>query len=51
MIGPDTVCYFSYKRRRRADVHFWKVVKKTLAVEYILDDPDQTIYARDNIFL
>lgn len=32
-------------------MQFMKVLKKTLAVEDVLDDPDQAIYARDNIFL
>ncbi|KAK6396626.1 hypothetical protein LTR65_008524 [Meristemomyces frigidus] len=51
LIGPETVCYFCYKRRRRADIHFMKAVKRNLAVEDVLDDPDRAIYASENIFL
>ncbi|WPB01855.1 uncharacterized protein RHO25_006487 [Cercospora beticola] len=51
LIGPNTVCYFCFKRRRRADMHFLKAVKKQFLVEDVLDDPDQQSYARENIFL
>ncbi|KAI5359992.1 Putative lysine methyltransferase, S-adenosyl-L-methionine-dependent methyltransferase [Septoria linicola] len=51
LIGPSTVCYFCFKRRRRADMHFLKAVKKQFLVEDVLDDPDQPSYARENIFL
>jgi hypothetical protein len=52
LIGPHTVCYFCFKRRRRADMHFLKAVKKLFVVEDVSsDDPDQPSYARENIFL
>ncbi|KXT17621.1 hypothetical protein AC579_10161 [Pseudocercospora musae] len=51
LIGPNTVCYFCFKRRRRADMHFLKAVKKMFVVADVVDDPDQLSYARDNIFL
>lgn len=51
LIGTNTVCYFCFKRRRRADMHFLKVVKKMFLVEDITDDPDHESYARENIFL
>ena len=51
LIGPKTVCYFCFKRRRRADMHFLKAVKKQFVVEDVSDDPDQPSYARENIFL
>ncbi len=51
LIGPQTVCYFCFKKRRRADSRFMSVVNKRFAVEPVLDDPDRTAYARENIFL
>ncbi|KAK4496319.1 hypothetical protein PRZ48_012299 [Zasmidium cellare] len=51
LIGPDTVCYFCFKRRRRADMHFVKAVKKMFLVEDVTDDPDSASYSRENIFL
>ena len=51
LIGPNTVCYFCFKKRRRADTHFMKAIRKVLAVEDVMDDPDRDIYARENIFL
>ncbi|EOD49237.1 putative nicotinamide n-methyltransferase protein [Neofusicoccum parvum UCRNP2] len=51
LIGPNTVCYFCFKRRRRADLHFIKAIKKTFDVQEVLDDPDKDVYARQNIFL
>lgn len=51
LIGPDTVCFFCFKRRRRADMHFLKAIKKVFLVEEVMDDPDQPSYSRENIFL
>ncbi|KAK4896553.1 Protein-lysine N-methyltransferase efm6 [Elasticomyces elasticus] len=51
MIGPKTVCYFCFKRRRRADMHFLKAAKKAFVVEDVEDDPDRATYARENIHL
>ena len=51
LIGPDTTCYFCFKKRRRADLHFMKAVKKSFLVEDIADDPDCDVYARENILL
>ncbi|EME44476.1 hypothetical protein DOTSEDRAFT_172697 [Dothistroma septosporum NZE10] len=51
LIGTNTVCYFCFKRRRRADMHFLKAVRKMFLVEDITDDPDHERYARENIFL
>lgn len=51
LLGPDTVCYFCFKRRRRADMHFVKAIKKAFLVEDVPDDPDRETYARENIFL
>ena len=51
LIGSDTVCYFCFKKRRRADLHFMKAVRKTFLVEKVEDDPDHDAYSSENIFL
>ncbi|KKY27366.1 hypothetical protein UCDDS831_g00768 [Diplodia seriata] len=51
LIGPNTVCYFCFKKRRRADLHFVKAIKKTFDVQRVEDDADKDVYARENIFL
>ena len=50
-IGIETVCYFCYKKRRRADSHFIKAVRKMFLVEEVRDDRDRDAYSRENIFL
>jgi hypothetical protein len=51
LIGEKTTCYFCFKKRRRADLHFIKSLKKTLTVVEVDDDPDKVLYSRDSIFL
>jgi len=51
LIGENTVCYFCFKKRRRADMHFVKVMKKMFEVKVVEDDPDRETYLRQNIFL
>jgi hypothetical protein len=51
LIGEKTTCYFCFKKRRRADMHFVKTVKKMFEVKEIDDDPDKATYARENIHL
>ncbi|KAJ5683198.1 hypothetical protein N7462_006363 [Penicillium macrosclerotiorum] len=51
LLGPDSVCYFCYKRRRRADLRFMKMARKAFDVEQIRDDPDAETYNRENLFL
>jgi hypothetical protein len=51
LIGVNTVCYFCFKKRRRADMHFIKSVKKIFDVKEVLDDVDREIYSRDSIHL
>ena len=51
LIGDNTVCYFCFKRRRRADLHFMKVAKKMFDVEHVDDDQDKEIYSREKLFL
>ncbi|CAG8042957.1 unnamed protein product [Penicillium olsonii] len=51
LLGPNSVCYFCYKRRRRADQRFMKLAKKLFEMEEIRDDADASAYNRDNIFM
>ncbi|KAJ6122542.1 hypothetical protein N7512_005007 [Penicillium capsulatum] len=51
LLGPKSVCYFCYKRRRRADLRFMKMAKKAFQVEEVRDDPNIETYNRDNLFL
>ncbi|KAI4725529.1 hypothetical protein E4T49_06745 [Aureobasidium sp. EXF-10728] len=49
LIGPNTVCYFCFKKRRRADMNFVKVMKKMFLVEPVEDDPDKPTWSRENL--
>ena len=51
LMGEDTVCYFCFKKRRRADMRFVKDVKKRFIVEHVQDDPDRCIWSRQGLFL
>ncbi|KAI9817667.1 MAG: hypothetical protein M1826_001513 [Phylliscum demangeonii] len=51
LAGPQTTVYFCYKKRRRADLRFMKRARKIFVVEEVVDDPDQEVYCRENIFL
>jgi hypothetical protein len=51
LIGDNTVCYFCFKKRRRADMGFMKVAKKMFNVETIEDDPDKDVWSRENLHL
>lgn len=51
LIGEKTVCYFCFKKRRRADLQFMKTARKMFKVEEVDDDPDKEVYSRENIFL
>lgn len=51
LIGPSTVCYFCFKKRRRADLNFMKTARKLFRVEEVQDDPDKSTYSRENLFL
>ncbi|KAJ5319426.1 hypothetical protein N7541_006203 [Penicillium brevicompactum] len=51
LLGPNSVCYFCYKRRRRADQRFMKMAKKAFDMELITDDPGAAEYNRENIFM
>jgi hypothetical protein len=51
LIGPHTVCYFCFKKRRRADMTFIKAIRKSFEVSDVTDDPEQDIYGKESIFL
>jgi len=51
LIGENTVCYFCFKKRRRADMHFVKKMKKMFDVKVVDDDPDKVVWERENLFM
>jgi len=51
LLSENTVCFFCFKKRRRADLQFIKTAKKMFNVTEIQDNPDKEIYSRENIFL
>ena len=51
VVGPDSICYFCFKKRRRADMHFVKSIKKAFVVTEVEDDPDKDVYKRESIHL
>ncbi|KAF2035521.1 hypothetical protein EK21DRAFT_96744 [Setomelanomma holmii] len=51
LIGDNTTCYFCFKKRRRADLQFMKVVRKLFDVRQVDNDPDKEIYSRESLFL
>ena len=51
LIGKNTVCYFCFKRRRRADLTFMKAARKMFDVKAVEDDPDKEVYSREKLFL
>jgi len=51
LLGPESSCYFCFKRRRRADLRFIKQAKKMFDVMEIRDYADREVYVKENIFL
>ena len=51
LIGPNTTCYFCFKKRRRADMTFLKAMKKLFDVVAVDDDPDRSTYETQSLFL
>ncbi|KAF2471657.1 uncharacterized protein BDR25DRAFT_222947 [Lindgomyces ingoldianus] len=51
LIGERTICYFCFKKRRRADLQFMKAARKMFEVREVQDDLDREVYSRENIFL
>nr|XP_023907905.1 protein-lysine N-methyltransferase EFM6-like [Quercus suber] len=51
LIGPKTICFFCFKKRRRADMQFMKAARKSFVIQDVEDDPDRDVYKRENITL
>lgn len=51
LIGEKSICYFSFKKRRHADLQFIKAMKKTFKVIVIANDPDFEVYSREKLFM
>jgi predicted nicotinamide N-methyase len=51
LIGEKTICYFCFKRRRRADLTFMKRARKMFDVQEVDDDPGKEVYSREKLFL
>ncbi|OQO02796.1 hypothetical protein B0A48_11079 [Cryoendolithus antarcticus] len=52
LIGPKTVCYFCFKKRRRADLSFVKEMKKAFSVQEVLEVGELgEKWRRDSVFL
>ncbi|PGG98307.1 hypothetical protein GX51_06869 [Blastomyces parvus] len=49
--SSHSLCYFCFKKRRRADLRFMKQAKKLFNVVEVKDDPDRDHYLKENIFL
>ncbi|KAI0019212.1 putative methyltransferase-domain-containing protein, partial [Xylariomycetidae sp. FL0641] len=48
---PAATVYFCFKKRRRADAHFFKAARKAFAVAEIDYDDERPVYSRDSVFL
>lgn len=51
LLAPGSVCYFCFKKRRRADVRFFKLARKVFDIEEVRGDPDVEASRRESIFL
>lgn len=51
LMGPESVCYFCFKRRRRADMRFMKEARRIFDVAEVKELVDGEKYRRENIFL
>lgn len=51
LIGENTVCYFCFKKRRRADMGFVRTMKKMFDVKAVEDDPDKVKWSRENLYM
>ncbi|KAJ4267747.1 Protein-lysine N-methyltransferase efm6 [Fusarium torreyae] len=49
-LNPTAVVYFCFKKRRRADMNFVKMAKKSFKVEEIFDE-DRPVFQRQGLFL
>ncbi|KAL8689769.1 MAG: hypothetical protein Q9224_004565, partial [Gallowayella concinna] len=51
IMSLDAVCYFCFKKRRRADMNFVKMARKSFVVTDVKDDPDEEVWRREGIHL
>ncbi|KAL8654251.1 MAG: hypothetical protein Q9210_001627 [Variospora velana] len=51
LMGTGTVCYFCFKKRRRADMGFVKMARKIFEVKVVKDDPDGGVWEREGLQL
>ena len=51
LMRPETVSYFCFKKRRRADMNFMKMARKVFDVRDVEDDPDKEAWGREGIHL
>lgn len=51
LLGPKSVCFFCFKRRRRADLRFMKMAKRAFDIQEVGDDSSAPTYNRENLFL
>lgn len=50
-MGPETVCYFCFKKRRRPDMNFVKMARKVFDFKDVEDDPEKEVWGRDGVHL
>lgn len=51
LMSQDTVCYFCFKKRRRADMIFIRMARKVFVVKDVDDDPDEGVWGREGVHL
>ncbi|KAG5304024.1 methyltransferase domain-containing protein [Histoplasma capsulatum G186AR] len=51
LTSSHSLCYFCFKKRRRADLRFMKQAKKLFNLVEVKDDPDRECYSKENIFM
>ncbi|KAL8659435.1 MAG: hypothetical protein Q9202_007115, partial [Teloschistes flavicans] len=51
LMGPDAVCYFCFKKRRRADMNFVKMARKVFDLRDVEDDAEKEIWGREGVHL
>lgn len=49
-LNDEAVVYFCFKKRRRAEMKFVKLAKKTFLVEELFDE-DRPVFERQGLFL
>ncbi|KAL9576719.1 MAG: hypothetical protein Q9212_006871 [Teloschistes hypoglaucus] len=51
LMDPETVCYFCFKKRRRADMNFVKMARKIFELKDVEDDPEKGVWGREGVHL